>query len=74
MPYGMAALGEALKGVDFPISRQDLINQVGDRQVEIEKGRSMMMREFLGACSHNIYNTVTDVTTCPEIEQKMKAA
>lgn len=74
MPYGMASLSEALKGVSFPISKQDLINQVGDRDVQVEEGRTMKMREFLEACPHDWYNTVTDVTTCPQIEQKMKAA
>lgn len=74
MPYGMASLSEALKGVDFPISKQDLIQQVGNRDVQVEQGKTLKMSDFLNACSHDTYNTVTDVTTCPEIESKMKAA
>lgn len=72
--YGAAALTQALKGVDFPISRMDLINQVGDRQIEVEKGKPMMMRDVLMACPHDMYNSPVDVVTCPEIEQKIKAA
>ncbi|MHB0975740.1 MAG: DUF5789 family protein [Candidatus Aquicultorales bacterium] len=74
MAFGMASLSEALRDVSFPISRNDLINQVGDRDVQVEQGKTMKMRDFLSACSHDMYNTVTDVTTCPEIESKMKAA
>ncbi len=72
--YGAASLSEALKGVNFPISRQDLMNQVGNRQVEVEKGKMMPMNDLLNACPHDMYNSPVDVTTCPEIEQKMKAA
>lgn len=72
--YGAASLGEALKGVNFPISRKDLMDMAGDRQVEVEKGKMMSMRDLLMACPHDMYNSPVDVTTCPEIEQKMKAA
>lgn len=72
--YGAASLTQALSGVNFPISRQDLINQVGDRQVEVVKGKTMMMKDLLMACPHDMYNSPVDVTKCPEIEQKIKAA
>jgi len=72
--YGAASLTQALQGVNFPISRQELINQVGDRQVEVEKGKMMSMGDIVSACPHEMYNSPIDVTTCPEITQKMKAA
>jgi len=72
--YGMASVSQALEGVNFPISRQELMDKVGDRQVEIEKGKMMPMSDLISACSHEMYNSPIDVTTCPEIEQKMKAA
>lgn len=74
MAYGMASLSEALKGVDFPISKHDLIQQIGDRNVQVEEGKTLKMSEFLEACTHETYHSVTDVTTCPDIESKMKAA
>ncbi|MCL5292664.1 MAG: hypothetical protein M1548_09130 [Actinobacteria bacterium] len=74
MPYGMASLSEALSGVHFPISKQDLINQVGNRDVQVDERHTLKMSDFLQACVHETYNLVTDVTTCPQIEQKMKAA
>lgn len=72
--YGMASVSQALQGVNFPISRQELMDKVGDRQVEVEKGKMMSMRDIISACPHEMYNSPIDVTTCPEIEQKLKAA
>ncbi|MCL6472040.1 MAG: hypothetical protein K6T91_04435 [Firmicutes bacterium] len=72
--YGTASLTQALEGVNFPISRNDLIEQVGNRQVEVDKGKMMPMRDLLMACSHEMYNSPVDVVSCPEIEDKMKAA
>lgn len=74
MAMGEASLSKALEGVNFPISRQDLINQVGDKQVEVEEGKTMSMSELISACEHETYNSPIDVTSCPDIRNKMKAA
>jgi hypothetical protein len=64
----------ALTGVEFPIGKKSLINQVGDREVEVLEGKTMSMRELLNACSHDDYESEADVVQCPEIVSAMRHA
>jgi hypothetical protein len=68
------SLVSALQGVDFPISKRSLINQVGDREVEVLEGKTMTMKELLNACSHDNYDSEADVIQCPEIVSTMRHA
>jgi hypothetical protein len=64
----------ALEGVQFPIDKNALIAQIGDREVEVLEGQTMSMQELLNACSHNRYENVHDVIACPEIVSKVEQA
>jgi hypothetical protein len=64
----------ALQGVEFPISKKSLINEVGDRQVEVLEGKMMSMRELLMMCSHDSYESDADVIQCPEIVSAVRHA
>ncbi|MBE0446914.1 MAG: hypothetical protein IBX64_02215 [Actinobacteria bacterium] len=61
------SLVSALQGVQFPIDKNSLINQIGDREVEVLEGQTVSMRELLNACPKNRYETLHDVIACPEI-------
>ncbi len=64
----------ALQGVEFPISKRSLTNQIGDREVEVLEGKMMTMREILRACDHDRYESEKDVIACPGIVGKVRHA
>lgn len=72
--YGAAALTQALSGVDFPKSRDELISENGDKTIEIEKGKEMTVREVLGTCDKPQFETMADVLDCEQVQDKLKAA
>ncbi|MDD3927712.1 MAG: DUF2795 domain-containing protein [bacterium] len=61
--YGAAAVTQALSGFDFPASKQDLMNARGDREIEIEKGRSMKLRDLLQRVSKDNFDSMADVVS-----------
>jgi hypothetical protein len=68
---GAEALTQALQGVDFPKSKQELISEVGDKQIQVEQGQQMSVKEALQDCSHDTFNNMDDVISCPEIKQNI---
>ncbi len=46
MAYGMAAVAQALRGCDLPMTARDLIEQRGNREIEYRKGRPMRLRDL----------------------------
>ncbi len=66
------SLVSALEGVQFPIDKKSLINQVGDREVEVLEGQNLSLEEILNACSQNRYENTRDVIACPEIVSKIE--
>lgn len=59
--YGAAAVTQAIKGVNFPISKQDLIDQYGNQEVEITKGNPVMLSDILEDVTENSFNTSRDL-------------
>lgn len=64
----------ALHDIQFPINKKSLINQVGEREIEVLEGKTMSMKELLNSCSHNNYESEADVIQCPEIVSMMRHA
>ena len=45
--YGIAAVTQALEGVDFPASRSDLLRRAGSQEIEFYKGHPVRLRDIL---------------------------
>jgi len=45
--YGAASLTRVLNGVEFPISKNELIKKYGDKEVNYSKGNLRTMREIV---------------------------
>lgn len=63
----------ALEGVNFPISKQDLKNQVGNRDVEVVINQTMSMNELLDACEMDNFNSAGDVVKCSGLVHKIES-
>lgn len=72
--YGIAALTQALSGIDFPASKEEIIEQDGNKQFQPEKGQTMTVRDALQNCSMSQFNTMADVVACPEVQDSIEAA
>ena len=63
----------ALDGVHFPISKRDLINQVGNRDVAVTMDKTLPMSELLNACDMNQFNSAGDVVRCQGLVHKIES-
>lgn len=45
--YGIAAITQALEGIDFPVTKRDLLKRVGDRQIEYRKDQPISLRKVI---------------------------
>jgi len=61
--YGIASVSNALGGVDFPMTKQDLINKYGDRQIEWTKGNPAPLREVLQHAEDQEFDSMADVVS-----------
>ena len=61
MAYGAASITKAIKGADFPCSKQDLINSYGDKEVEYTKGNPVRVKEVLGNIPSETFNSPADL-------------
>ncbi|MCK7516038.1 MAG: DUF2795 domain-containing protein [Desulfobacterales bacterium] len=59
--YGIASVSNALGGVDFPMTKQDLIDRYGDRQIEWTKGNPQALREVLKNAEQDQFGSMADV-------------
>ncbi len=71
---GASSLAEALRGIQFPISKRDVIECFGDNRFAVKEGVEMSVREVVEACPHESYSSMEDILTCPPIKKKLEAA
>ena len=45
--FGIAAVTQALKGLDFPATKQDLLNHVKNNTIEYRKGQPVNLRQIV---------------------------
>lgn len=62
---------DALEGVQFPISKSDLLSQIGYREVRISVAKSLRMSDLLSPCEYAYFNSARDVIDCPQIMYKL---
>jgi len=61
--YGIASVSNALGGVDFPMTKQDLITRYGDRKIEWTKGNPAPLRDVLKNAQENQFGSMADVVS-----------
>lgn len=61
--YGIASVSNALGGVDFPMTKQDLIDRYGDRQIEWTKGNPQALKDVLKDAQEDEFSSMADVVS-----------
>lgn len=72
LAYGAAGFAQQLSGVHFPQSKQQLINMIGNKTFEVEKGRQIQMSQILKKLPDRQYNNPADIMA--EAEQYIQEA
>lgn len=61
--YGIAAVTQALQGLDFPCSKQDLLSKAGDREIEYRKGEPVRLGEILKGTEVDTFHSMSEVVS-----------
>jgi hypothetical protein len=59
--YGAAAIARCLQGADFPMSKQELLSQYGNCEVEFTKGHSQKLSDVLEDVTDETFNSPVDL-------------
>ena len=59
--YGAAAITNAIKGAHFPMSKQDLLDNYGNKEVELTKGNPVKLSDLLSDITDETFNSPVDL-------------
>jgi hypothetical protein len=61
--YGAASITHVLKGVHFPVSKQDLLDRYGREQIRwTQESRPVSLRDCLRDFQRDRFNSITEIT------------
>lgn len=59
--FGIAAVTQALKGLDFPATKQDLLDHVKNHSIEYRKGQPVNLRKIIQDTDVNEFPSMANV-------------
>lgn len=59
--YGAASLTRVLNGVDFPITKDEIINKYGHKEVSYSKGNLKLMKDIVQKCTQQEFYTMSEL-------------
>lgn len=59
--FGIAAITQALKGVDFPATKKDLLKRAGAQSIEYRKGQPVSLRQVIEDCDIDEFPSMANV-------------
>ena len=59
--YGAAAVASIFKNASFPMSKQDIMQRYGDKEIEYTKGNPVRVKEVLGNIPSETFNSPADL-------------
>jgi len=59
--YGIAAITQALSGLDFPVSKQELLKRAGSHEIEYHKGKPVSLRRIIDAIDVDEFPSMANV-------------
>ena len=69
--YGAAAITHALHGVDFPMSKSDILKHYGNKDIEFKKGHHCKLSDIIKDLPEQTFNSPADLEH--SIHEKMAA-
>lgn len=59
--YGAAAIARAFKDVSFPLSKHDVMEKYGDKEIEYTKGSPIKVRQVLWDIHDHTFKSPADL-------------
>ena len=59
--YGATAIAQAFKGADFPMTKDDIMQKYGDREIEYHKGKKEKVHDVLENIPDEKYNSTVEL-------------
>ena len=59
--YGAASLTRVLNGVDFPITKEQIIDRYGHKEVNYSKGNLKLMKDIVQKCTQYEFYTMSEL-------------
>ncbi|OGH99904.1 MAG: hypothetical protein A2104_08240 [Candidatus Melainabacteria bacterium GWF2_32_7] len=59
--YGAVAIAKAFKGADFPLSKQEIMERYGKKEVEYYRGQPKKISDLLANIPDETFNSTVDV-------------
>ena len=69
--YGIASISFALKGAEFPMTKQELIDKYGNKHIQWKKGQSNTLKNILDSTQSKKYNSMTDLVSAISKSEKV---
>lgn len=61
--YGIASVSNALGGISFPMSKDDLLDKYGNKQIEWTKGSHQELKKVLQDAHEDNFESMADVVS-----------
>jgi len=68
--YGIASVSNALSGCDFPMTKQNLLDRYGNKQIEWTKGHLEPLKDVLQHAHENDFDSMADVVSAVSREHR----
>lgn len=62
--YGIAAVTKALHGLDFPASKQALLERAGNQTIEYRKGEQVSLRKLIDDIDKDSFESMAGIVSC----------
>ncbi|OGI22654.1 MAG: hypothetical protein A2255_01930 [Candidatus Melainabacteria bacterium RIFOXYA2_FULL_32_9] len=59
--YGAAAVASIFKNANFPMSKDDIMQKYGDREIEYTKGNPVKVKDVLSNIPSETFNSPADL-------------
>lgn len=59
--YGIAAVTQALHGLDFPTTKKEILDHVGSKEIEYRKGQPVSLRRIIEDAPADDYPSMANV-------------
>jgi hypothetical protein len=59
--FGIAAITQALSGLEFPATKQDLLERAGDQEIEYRKGQPVSLRQLIEDCEEEEFPSMANI-------------
>jgi hypothetical protein len=59
--FGIAAITQAMKGIDFPATKADVLKFAGNKTIEYRKGQNVNLRKIIEDCDVDEFPSMANI-------------